>query len=101
MKLADEKLCLFRLRLFTHFGVPKDALSHLTDVFDGPLVAVIRQSRWIDVHCAVTLKEQRLFSRFHATRNGGTHDEEQIALSGSEERPIPVYQVDPALFADQ
>src|SRR5829696_10419891 len=81
--------------------VEHDAPSDLAKVLDDPLIAVIDERIRVDVHRPVPRKEQFLFPGRDRAGDYRADDKEQVSLSGSDERPIPIDEMNLSVVANE
>jgi len=98
---ASGQTRLLRAHLVAWTRVEQDAPANLAQVLDDTLASVVDQRLRVDVHRPVPVEEQFLFPGFDRTRDYRADYEEQVSFSRSDERPIPIDEVNPSVIANE
>ena len=92
---------LLGAHLVASIRLEQDAPSDLAKVLDDTLISVVDERLRVDVYRPVPREEEFLFPGLDHARDDRADDEEQISFSGSDERPIPIDEMNLSVVANE
>src|SRR5687767_15004593 len=81
--------------------VEQDAASDLAEILDDALIPVINEGLRVNFDRPVPGEEEFLLPRLDRAGDDRAHDKEQVSFSGSDERAIPIDEMNLPVVADE